>query len=98
MTLYRIDHERATSEDVHHWLMDELLVPVVPCEHGNYDGHDTEYDPIKDRALDGHWCPGAAVGETDHEPKMNPNPKPGIMHDFYCTHKPCRCAAVKEDT
>ena len=28
MTLYRIDHERATAEDVHRWLMDELLVPV----------------------------------------------------------------------
>lgn len=42
------------------------LRPMKRCGHkspsfpnGHLDGHDTEYDPKKDRALDGHWCPGA---------------------------------------
>ena len=40
-----------------------VLVPVEPCEHGNYDGHFTEYDPLNERELDGHWCPGAGIGQ-----------------------------------
>jgi hypothetical protein len=28
--------------------------------------------------------------------KENPNPKPGIMHDFSCTHDPCRCLPIDE--
>ena len=27
----------------------------------------------------------------DGTPKANPNPQPGIAHDFGCTHDPCRC-------
>ncbi len=41
------------------------VVLVQKCEHGKIDGHDTEYNPIKDRALDGHWCPGADLEETE---------------------------------
>ena len=45
--------------------MTEVLVPVEPCEHGNYDPHRVEkvgdwtdpYITVRD-------CPGAGIGET----------------------------------
>ena len=66
MTLYRIDNNVDWDEDgsmLYDTEKDVVLVPVEPCEHGKIDRHDTEYDPIKDRTLDGHLCPGAGVGE-----------------------------------
>lgn len=32
-----------------------------------------------------------ALGPVDGE-KANPNPLPGIAHDFHCTHEPVLCA------
>lgn len=25
------------------------------------------------------------------QPKLDPSPRPGVMHNFDCTHDPCRC-------
>jgi len=65
MTLYRIEYRKPNEPDTHVAVLPDggLLVPVEPCVHGNIDRHDTEYDPIKDRTLDGHLCPGAGVGK-----------------------------------
>ena len=66
--MYRINPEMVIIErgEYGHMLRQleeaEVLIHVEPCEHGNYDGHFTEYNPLKDRKLDGHWCRGAALG------------------------------------
>ena len=63
--MFRINEDMFSANDRH--LIEilkfrEVLVLVKPCKHSKIDGHFTEYDPWKDRALDGHWCPGA-LGE-----------------------------------
>ena len=60
-------HEEPEFDDGDLMHYGECFVPVEPCEHGNIDGHDTEYNPLKGRALDGHWCPGAGNGDNDAE-------------------------------
>jgi hypothetical protein len=40
------------------------------------------------RALHDRHVAGSA---TPTEIKQAENPRPGIAHDFYCTHNPCRC-------
>jgi len=64
MTLYRIDLMAAKGEDdfqgacdMEQWLVEKkVLVPVVPCVHGNYAPHIIgHYERV--------WCDGKRVGE-----------------------------------
>ncbi len=50
------------------WSADGWLVPVEPCEHGNYDRHrrlyvPLQYDDFGEKKY--YWCEGAALkGDT----------------------------------
>ena len=68
-TLYRINREELEICLYGIFTLDDLerkgwLVPVEPCEHGNYDRHPTAL------VLDGNgtemmkWCPGAGIGDN----------------------------------
>ena len=60
--LYRIKSDTPVPETMLLFALyeDGWLVPVDPCEHGNYDRHFVK-NPYS--TLTGKWCPGAAVGE-----------------------------------
>ena len=58
-TYYRIDESLIDGDyglDLHLLKKGGVLVPVVPCEHGNIDPHNPEHATC-------YECPGAAVGE-----------------------------------
>jgi len=65
MTLYRIDLK---DPDVAFpgtiaWLIGMgVLVPIEPCEHGNYDEHWLRWD-ARSQAFT-QRCPGARIGEA----------------------------------
>ena len=65
-TYYRIDEEAWTvkSRDWTRWMKEQgVLVPVVPCEHGNTNRHIVDSDHCLYTDETHEWCPGAAVGE-----------------------------------
>jgi len=41
------------------------VVSVEPCQHGKIDGHHTTFHPLKDRSLDGRWCDGAGLEDSE---------------------------------
>ena len=63
MTVYRIEYRKPNEPDTHVAVLPDggLLVPVVPCEHGNTGEHGIR-DP-KRTYHPSELCPGAAVGE-----------------------------------
>ena len=66
--LYRIDLMAAKGEDdfqaacdMEEWLSKHgVLVPVEPCEHGNYARHIIN---MRDSLIGYQWCVGAALGK-----------------------------------
>ena len=63
--LYRIDRTKSVPQENFMFLKSiekaGLLVPVEPCEHGNYDRHQVEGGEWATPSY--FWCEGAALKE-----------------------------------